>query len=209
VQGGATNLFGSSIQHHERVEMEVKIAEKSRHLNTNWYHARGTIITIQMSPAQFAEAITTMNCGQGVPITIMDVDGKMVASCPEANERQKFEREFKEQVQEATEVANTLVKEAKEILDKKTILKADREKLRGLVDKLERETTSSMPFIQSQFNEACDATVKEAKAEVDATVLHAVVSAGLDTIAKGGAKEIIARHMPQLTEGKKDSENTE
>ena len=49
-----------------------------------------------------------------------------------------------------------------------------------------------------------DKTVVEAKGEVEASILHAVVSAGLDSIAKGGAKELIEKQFPQLAEGDED-----
>lgn len=201
-QGGQANLFGSSIQHNEKVRMEVKRCKKHRHLNRDWFHGEEEIVEIEMSPSQFAEAITSMNMGQGVPVTLVYVAREPMAECPEANQRQTFEKEFETDVKEVSEFMLKIEAEVKDILGKKSILKSDREKILGMVDKLIRETRSNLPFVQSQFNEAMDKTVVEAKAEVEAAVLHAVVTAGLDAIAGGDAKELIGKQFPQLGDGR-------
>jgi hypothetical protein len=211
ISGGHDNLFGSSIKHGEKISMEVTRATKRRNLNQYWYSPKEHLIEIMMSPSQFAEAITSMNHGCGIPITINYVGREHMSECPETNERQKFEDEFKQDVEDATQLMVDMEKEIGEILSKKSVNKGDREQIRALTQKLIRQTRSHLTFVQSQFNEACDATVKEAKAEVEATILHAIVDAGLDAIASGDAQQMIRERLPhlQLDEGDEEPEETD
>jgi len=48
---------------------------------------------------------------------------------------------------------------------------------------------ANMPFVQTQFNEAMDKTVTEAKAEVEAFVSHKVTSLGLASLKELGMKD--------------------
>lgn len=66
----ATSLFGSSIKHGNAIRMILFHAEIERGLNKDWFYAKGRIVEIEMSQSQFADAITSLNIGEGVPCTI-------------------------------------------------------------------------------------------------------------------------------------------
>lgn len=68
--GGKQSLFGSSIEHKDVIAMTLRHGEVDRQLNRDWYHGTEVIAEVEMSYAQFAEAITSMNIGTGVPVTI-------------------------------------------------------------------------------------------------------------------------------------------
>ena len=65
----ASALFGSSIKHKDTIRLEISHGELERGLNHDWYHANKCIVECEMSQSQFAEAITSMNMGDGVPVT--------------------------------------------------------------------------------------------------------------------------------------------
>ena len=75
-QGSKTNLFGSSIQHQNTISMTLRQGEMHRGLNTDWFFGGDVIVEVEMSQAQFAEAITSMNMGSGVPVTIRYQENK-------------------------------------------------------------------------------------------------------------------------------------
>lgn len=72
--GGERHLFGSSIAHQDTVRLSVHPGSLIRDLNYDWYHASNkSLIEIEMSPAQFADAIMNVNDGNGTPVTIRSI----------------------------------------------------------------------------------------------------------------------------------------
>jgi hypothetical protein len=179
--GGHTNLFGSSISHNHTIRFRIKTASKERGLNTDWYYGDKELIEIEMSQNQFAELITSMNMGDGVPVTIRRVNGKSMENCPEENKRQLFEKEFDQKMKELRNKLSKLTSDAKQILnEKKSLTKADRETILNQISMLEQEIGSNTPFVLSMFNEQMDKTVTEAKGEVEAFVQNKITSLGIE-----------------------------
>ena len=88
------HLFGSSIKHQNTIHMRVNACKENRGLNRYWYYPKETIIDIEMSYSQFAEAIVAMNT-TGIPCTIRKVMGNEMEDCPGESQREMFEKEFK------------------------------------------------------------------------------------------------------------------
>lgn len=80
--GGHSNLFGSSIQHRDTIHMVLKEGTVSRDLNEDWYFGGPEIVEVEMSQSQFAELITSMNMGSGVPCTIKFIKGHLNRRMP-------------------------------------------------------------------------------------------------------------------------------
>ena len=176
------NLFGSSIQHSHTIKLKIAPAKIDRMLNRDWFHANTKpYIEVEMSYSQFAEAITSMNVGDGVPVTLRRLDGKTIEDCPQFDKRQEFEKEMLKigkSLRVLTEQAEALLSEKKPPTkeDKETILKG--------IKALRQEIESNVPFIQSSFNEQMDKTVLEAKGEFEGFVMHKVISTGLEGLQK-------------------------
>ena len=176
------NLFGSSIKHQNTIRVRISPAEVDRHLNQDWFHNLGhPYIEVEMSQSQFAEAITSMNT-TGTPCTIRRLNGKGIADCPQVSKRQIFEEEFTKDMENLAKKLETLTKESKEILSKKSITKGDRETILSQINMLNQEIRSNIPFIGSQFNEQMDKTIAESKGEVEAFVLNKIHSLGLEKL---------------------------
>jgi len=199
--GGHPSLFGSSIKHNAQIAITVKRAEKNRHLNTDWYHGRGTLIEIVMSPTQFAEMITSLNVGDGIPCTLRHVsDGplKEMERPPEVKQRQIFEDEFKKDMKSITQTIYGDVDEAQGLMLKKgTITVKERQKVSNIIGRIVGHVRDHLPFIQSQFNEAMDKTVLEAKGEVEAFVTNKVTSLGIESLRE---------QFPQIENEKGDTD---
>lgn len=179
-QGTSSNLFGSSIKHQHTIRMTLKHATKGRSLNRDWYSGRGEIVEIEMSQNQFAEIITSMNMGDGVPVTIRRLNGKRMEPCPEENKRQEFEKEFEIKMLKLNDKMKSLTEDAEKILnDKAPVKKSDRDLILNQLRMLRQEVGSNIPFVASQFNEQMDKTVTEAKGEVEAFVMNKVHSLGI------------------------------
>lgn len=182
--GSGTELFGSSITHNETIRMEVKPAAMERHLNSDWFGQNGRpFVEVEMSYAQFAEAITSMNMGAGVPVTVRYVDGKKIAEPSIENKRLQFENEVQEKMTTLNQKLNMLTEETKDILtNKKTINKGDRETILHQLAMLQQEIHANMPFIMKMFNESFDKVVTEAKAEVEAFTQNKLLSLGIEKL---------------------------
>jgi hypothetical protein len=196
VSGGRTALFGSSIVHGQTIRLTVHRAKSRRSLAHTWYSQEGEIIEVEMSPAQFAEAITTLNCGQGVPCTIRRHVGEDIPEPVVPAVRQQYVDEFKAVMTELHRKITAGKGEVEELLKKKSLNNVDRARIYSTLDAIWRAVQDSVPFIHDSFNEAMDKTVTEAKAEVDAFFTNAVTTLGLQ--AMSSRLEALPSEPPKL-----------
>lgn len=178
------NLFGSAIKHANIITLRIKQAKKERSLNEDRYYGGESLIEVAMSQNQFAEAITAMNVGDGVPCTIRRIGKTGVADCPEETVRQVFEQEFKQHCAEIVEAAAGLVSKAGKILEQKTVKKSELKELISVLRKLSIELNCNLPFVGSQFNDAMDKIVTDGKNTVEAYILHRLTELGTKALSK-------------------------
>lgn len=183
---GKNPLFGSSIEHSSSVRLTIKRASVSRDLNSDHFFDEGTLIEVEMSQAQFAEAITSMNVGDGTPCTIRFVAGEgRIPDIENKNTREEFSSEFTSHVENNCLSAKKLFSEMQELFEtKKSIGKGDKEELLKKFSHLIMEMDNNSKFISDQFDRQMDKTVNEAKAEVEAFVQNKLNSIALQTLAQ-------------------------
>lgn len=72
VSGRGTALFGSSIMHNNVIRLTITPGVMERDANEDRFfpkeRMKDRLIEVEMSYTQFAEAITSLNMGQGVPV---------------------------------------------------------------------------------------------------------------------------------------------
>lgn len=171
-QGGTSHLFGSSIEHRHTIRLTITRGEMVREYNhTRYWDCGPEIVEVEMSPTQFAEAITHLNCGNGTPCTIMHVGGERMAQCPFVSQRKVFVNDFKD---EMLNISNSLVSEQERLsslLEKKSLSKGDRAEILKLFQRFRSKIDDHLPFIHQMYNEAMDKTATEAKGEVEAFIM--------------------------------------
>ena len=190
-------LFGSSIKHRNLISLKIHRAEIQRNLSNDWIHPREEIISVVMSQTQFAEAITSLNCGSGVPVTIERINMKSMVKCPFVNKQMQFDAEFKDHMQHASKMIDDVIGKANDLINKG---KCGKTELRELLDKLamlKQNLHDNLPFINDQFTEQMDKTVNQAKGEVEAFITNAIIKTGLATI-KQNAPELEVTESKQL-----------
>ena len=197
--GNAGNLFGSSVDCDHYVEMEissgVEIESDSYHsyLPTGKPHIR-----VAFSPAQFAELITSMNIGFGVPCTIKEIAGERIDRIPDeihVNELDRQKDNFKQQMKELSENLHKAQNRIKELLSLPRLTKEQKDELSKVLYKGIQDIDSNIPFYMEMFDEATENIVQEAKAEIDATVHNCVLNAGIKALG-----EEFKNNRKQLTE---------
>jgi hypothetical protein len=180
------NLFGSSLQSENTIRFRICRAEVNRHLNSDWFHqlhGKGNgIVEFEMSYSQFAQAITSLNHGEGTPITLLRVNGEEQERCPGINRITQLEDEFEDTIKSILKQSDEDSKKIEEILEKTSLTKADRKNIKELSNNIRRTIRGHIPFIQSQFNKQMEASVKEAKGEIQAFQDIALKSAGLKSV---------------------------
>lgn len=186
VTGGDRTLFGSSIKHNDRIMLVIKRAEEERSLHSDRYFGKsGKIIEVEMSYSQFAEAITAMNVGDGVPCTIRytEKDGYIPMISENNSKRQQFVNEFSRTIRKAMDQVQDVVTEIQNTLDtKKTLGVKDRKELVSKLQQVKYNIGCNLDFCADQFNEQMDKTVSEAKGEIEAfcqNKINSIASAAL------------------------------
>ena len=168
-KGRSTHLFGSSIEHRDTIAMTLYHADITRGLHYDSIYGNKKIVEVEMSYSQFAEAITSMNMGSGVPVTVRwtERDG-YIPECDFISKREQFADEFKEKRKEATMELQQIIKDVTELFNqKKTLTKSDKKEILSKLNKLDMGIGSNMDFIADQFNEQMDKTIMEAKCEIE------------------------------------------
>jgi hypothetical protein len=100
--GNGKPLYGSALKHSEIIRMTLSQSKQVRSLHETRHYPKEILFEVDLSPQQFAEVITTMNMGGGIPVTIYRMLGKQLKECPHEDERALFTKEFQENLNRVT-----------------------------------------------------------------------------------------------------------
>jgi len=180
-------LHGSDLKHSTIIEMQLKRSTKKRGLSHDWHHANERVATVRMSQNQFSELITSMNMGDGIPVTLTYTEKDGDIPTPDFTSIVDTHRaEFGQQTKDVVQDAQDLLTNMKELLSGSgTVKKADREKLIKGVEKVVREIGANMPFMEKSFAKAMDSVVTDAKGTIEAFYQHRVIETGLAALENG------------------------
>jgi hypothetical protein len=184
---GAYRLFGSSVDNHSGISLEIKRAEVYHDLGSDHYFDLGNIIEVEMSESQFATMITTMNSGPGTPCTIRAVDGKPVEKLPNVPmETEKIRQNFAAKMAKWRKQFDAMGAEIDELMKKKSLLAADKVRIKDLTSQIAAEMQNNVVFLMDQFNASADDVVAQCKAEIAGFIDGAVRRTGLEQIRQHG-----------------------
>ncbi len=194
--GGDCRLFGSNLTNHgTTIMLRVWQAQRKHDLGQDWmYGGSRELIEVEMSAAQFAGLLTTMNSGNGVPCTIRRVQGEQRPEVPpDPGEMGRIRAAFRQGIEGddgergghggLTTRLRDLMDEAKKVLSKDgTVKVSERKALLNRLEMLEQEIRMNMPFMLKQFERATEKVATAAKAEVDAFITHAATRLGMERL---------------------------
>jgi hypothetical protein len=194
---GAIPLFGSSIKHSNLISLKVKTASVKRDLNREWIHGEDTVVEVLMSYSQFTQAIMSFNT-TGTPVTISRLNGKSIENdFTKESTRDTFSKEFQEIINKVLGNAAKSAKQAEQLLSSsKPMNKEQREDIKSMLYKIHQDIASNMKFVNECFNKQMDATITEAKGEVEAFVENKVRSFGLEAM-QNQLHNVVAIEMQQ------------
>lgn len=185
--GGNTNFYGSELSQDHYISMEVHHSEIHRELTQDRYYTKEQILRLRMSSGQFAEMLTSMNRGSGVPCTIESVKGQRMQDLPMQESRKEFvHRKFEDRMKMFADTIRERQNKAKELVKKKTLSKDDMHQLQMHLEWLTVEVEINIPFFAKCFQETMDEVVFEAKTEVENAIQHKINVLGLDALHEQG-----------------------
>lgn len=191
-------LFGSQLQHKQTIILTLSKGEIHRNLNQDNYFARGEVVQVEMSETQFAQLITTFNNGSGTPCTIRHINRQVTEQPPYKSYADKLADEFTNKMHNVSAKFEAAIDTVQQILDKKSINKADRAEIRRSIQIINNFLKDSLPFVARQFNEQTEEVVSAAKTEIMAFVNEAARKAGLNPAEY---QDVISIEAGDQTEG--------
>lgn len=183
-QGNPGRLFGSSLTNHGTfIRLVICEGERICDLSHDRFHAGKRLIEVDLSASQFAELITTMNVGSGIPCTIRAYNDKVI-NIPhdEPTEAEKVQLGFEDNIEDLKKDMRIYQLEINSYLDKPTISKSDRKEIKRIIENLFVKIHSNLPFVLTSFREATERVVAQAKAEVDSFITHNILAEGLRSV---------------------------
>lgn len=180
--GSGRELFGSDVTNHNTIRLTVKHAVKHRELGRDWTMGDDIICEVELSALQFAELLTNMNMGDGVPCTIKYTreDG-CVEYKSEKSKIEVIQEERSAEIDKASSNLQEVISELTELMSNKKISKTVGSellhKLKCVTSNLEG---SNYEFYKKQaFNEVAKMVV-EAKSQISEHINHKIYSVGLE-----------------------------
>jgi len=179
------HFYGSELPQDHYISLEIHESVIERELTQDRYYNKGQILRLRLSSGQFAELITSMNHGSGVPCTIERIQGKKIAELPERESRKDFvHRKFEDRMKMFADDIRDRQTKAQDLVKKKALSKADMHELQMLLNWMTMEIERNIPFFAKCFQETMDEVVFEAKTEVENAIQHKITTLGLGELHK-------------------------
>lgn len=190
VSGRQDSLFGSSLQHSNFITLRINKGSRYHDKFGDNYFEDGNYMEVEMSNVQFAEAITSLNVGSGVPCTIRysnqgDLEPGYQPSAVIDNQKKRLLNDSANRLKETAQKLQEMSDGVDEILNKNgAIGKGDRKALHNMMGLFIQEIGGNLPFLQQQMSKSIDKTVVQAKGEIESFITNAVINTGLEALRK-------------------------
>lgn len=189
-QPGAT-LFDSDIQHAHTVTVRIATATRKRDLNHDWNHRDREFVEVEMSEAQWASFVSSMNSGTGVPCTIRRRENDWdIPGLP-------YEPRLAESMAEVRSAGDRALAEIREAF-KVAQEKPTKTNMKTLEARI-NNVTPNMEFAARSLSEHAENVVQKSRADLEAIVIVKAHQLGLTPADLGG--------VPQLESGAPEDED--
>lgn len=180
-------LFGADVQTNSLIELTITknatVYDDSlmgrRYVPS--HKKNNEVIKVHMTHAQFADLITSMNYGEGIPVTIHSINGDELSTIDKDEVINVIDAE-RESVKDFCEKVASDTKEALDniqaLMKKNSLNKADREYITNQFAKLQQNLEDNIPFYIRKAGEAIENLTERAKVELNATVQSSLIHAG-------------------------------
>ncbi|MBS3648760.1 hypothetical protein KEU06_08975 [Pseudaminobacter sp. 19-2017] len=180
--GGRASLYGSDFQHNATIRLRIARSELHRSLYHDRPHARGQLIEIDMSEAQWATLISSPNVGDGTQCTIRYIGGEIIPALPDPEARTK---QSAEEFKEASKRTVGRIKTVQERIDSMNLPKGKTAEIKDALDMVIQDLTANYPFLAKSFAEYTEEVVEKAKQEIHGYMQNVINRAGITALQSG------------------------
>ena len=165
---GGVNLFDSEFQHQHYICLRINSAQLDRGLSNNWISKKGLPhVEIEMSEAQWATAISSLNTGSGTPCTLKYIGNKRIPKIE--RDPQRTENKFKDELRKTMAEGMAAMDELSELIQNSKMTNKLRSELMGKLQKAQRSCGgSNVEFVADQYSEFMEDVKEKGKAELHA-----------------------------------------
>lgn len=172
--GGMTALYGSDFLHSNAIRITIKRSQLVRNLSHDWHHGDDNLIELEMSEAQWATFVSSMNMGDGTPCTLRHVGGEQMPGIQLEQRPKQFDSELRGHVAEAmAEIDDVLAKLPKG------------GEAAGKLRRARMMLHDNLPFIAKSFGEHMERHVEKAKTEIHGYMNGVMQRLGLSAAQSG------------------------
>lgn len=164
-------LFDSDIRHSHTVRIRLSTGVRKRSLHRDWLGADRQVVEVEMSEAQWASFVSTMNVGDGVPCTIRRHEADVMPEMPFESRMQASMDEVRGAAHDAAE------KVAEAFAAYKEHKTADN--LRTLQAMIEN-MPANVEFAAKSLTEHTENVVQKARADIEAMAVAKAEQLGLE-----------------------------
>lgn len=165
-------LYDSDIRHGTTITVSIGTGSRRRDLNRDWLRKEKEFVEVEMSEAQWASFVSSMNTGNGVPCTIRRrEDEYLVPGLPP-------EARLKESIDEVRGAAQEAFGKVREALDAYTEKKTAAN-LRHLTAMI-KNAPANIAFAGDSLTEHAENVVQKARADIEAMVTARAQQLGID-----------------------------
>lgn len=171
-----STLFDSDIRHQHSVFLRISHAQRRRELSHDWIFSRAEIIEVEMSEAQWASFVSSMNTS-GVPCTLRTIEGERIEGLPFSPRLEQSMRETHEAAQRAFDD----IKEAMRVYAE--LPSSPRGPKREAWLTLQARIQNAVPNVDyagKVLAEHAENVVQKARADVEAMVTQRAAQLGID-----------------------------
>ena len=198
--GSGRELFGSDVTNHNTIRLTVKHAVKHRELGRDWTMGDDIICEVELSALQFAELLTNMNMGDGVPCTIKYTreDG-YVDYKSEKSKIEVIQEERNAEIEKASSNLQEVINELTELISNKKIPKTVGSELLHKLKCATSNLEGSDCYKKQAFNEVAKMVV-EAKSQISEHINHKIYALGLEHLINASEVTPLLNGTPQNDE---------
>lgn len=169
--GGNPWLFGSTIENENKICLRISRGIEERTLSNDFRYPKQRIIEVEMSYSQFAECISSMNRGEGIPCTITytENNGLVPAIAENVSKRKQFQDEFKEVLEKAMEQTTKEIDFLNNALkNKKKLTVKEVSDIVSSLYRIKNNIGANLEFMPTQFDEHMEKVEQDARITIDA-----------------------------------------
>lgn len=177
---GHAILYGSDFVHNATIRIRIHRSQLRRDLAHDWHHGRDELIEVELSEAQWATFVSSLNVGDGTPCTLRRLEGERMPeiSAP-VDRREQFAGEVGERLKRATDGLRGLAGR----LDEMGLPKKKAKEIQDAISHALMDLESNVKFVAKSFDEHMETTVEKAKQEVHGYIQGVVNRAGIASLA--------------------------